>query len=89
MWGVRYFGATTEDSEFAIRVSQLDEWVKDVRAIIEGETEDRQKHLDRRYGKGKVKSCITPGYFWLRFGQPNDNLLSISTGMQNQGKKRL
>ncbi|CAM6121955.1 unnamed protein product [Calypogeia fissa] len=81
MFSHKYFGATTEDLEWAIRLSDLEEWVKDVKAIVKGEEEERQKQLDRRYGKGKVRACMTPGLFWLRFGKPNDNFLAISTGM--------
>ncbi|CAM6091277.1 unnamed protein product [Calypogeia fissa] len=80
VWG-KFFGSTVEDNEFTIRLSDLDEWVRDVKAIVKGEEAERQKQFDKRYGKGKVAPCMGPGFFWLRFGKPSENLLAIPSGM--------
>ncbi|KAL2653333.1 hypothetical protein R1flu_021461 [Riccia fluitans] len=72
-WDLSYFGSTPEDTEFTIKLSDMDEWVKDVKSFIKAEEEERQKHLDRRYGAGKVKVCTSPGAFWFRFGKGSKN----------------
>ncbi|KAL3685125.1 hypothetical protein R1sor_003147 [Riccia sorocarpa] len=79
-WDLSYVGATTEDTEFTIKLGDIDDWVKDVKSVIKAEEAERQKHLDRRYGVGKVKLCLTPGYFWFRFGKGSKNLLATTAG---------
>ena len=77
---VKGFG---EDIEFTIKASQLEEWVEDVKAIIKAELQEVQDRLDKRYGKGKVKRCLPPGYFWIRFGQGTESLLATTTGTED------
>ncbi|KAL3685131.1 hypothetical protein R1sor_003153 [Riccia sorocarpa] len=48
-WDLSYVGATTEDTEFTIKLGDIDDWVKDVKSVIKAEEEERQKHLDRRW----------------------------------------
>ena len=79
----RFVGNFAEDVEFTIKMSQLEDWVKDVKLIVKSELAEIQARLDERYGKGKVTRCMPPGYFWLRFGPPSENLLSTSTGTEN------
>ncbi|KAL3685135.1 hypothetical protein R1sor_003157 [Riccia sorocarpa] len=79
-WDLSYYGATAEDNEFTIKLSDVDDWVKDVKSVIKAEEEERQKVLDRRYGVGKVKLCLNPGHFWLRFGKGSKNLLATTAG---------
>ena len=79
----RFTGNVLEDVEFTIKMSQLEDWVKDVKLIVKSELAEIQARLDSRYGKGKVKRCMSPGNFWLRFGPPSKNLLSTSAGAEN------
>ncbi|KAL3685134.1 hypothetical protein R1sor_003156 [Riccia sorocarpa] len=80
IWDHSYFGGTEEDVEFTIKLSDVDDWVKDVKSVIKAEEEERQRLLDRRYGVGKVKLCLNPGFFWFRFGRGSKNLLATTTG---------
>ncbi|KAL3685124.1 hypothetical protein R1sor_003146 [Riccia sorocarpa] len=80
IWDLGYFGSTVEDTEFTIKLSDVDDWVKDVKSVIKAEEEERQKLLDRRYGVGKVKPCLNPGFFWFRFGTGSKNLLATTAG---------
>ncbi|KAL2643871.1 hypothetical protein R1flu_011458 [Riccia fluitans] len=52
----------------------------DVKSVIKAEEEERQKHLNGRYGEGKVKLCLNPGLFWFRFGKGSKNLLATWAG---------
>ncbi|KAL3685133.1 hypothetical protein R1sor_003155 [Riccia sorocarpa] len=79
-WDLSYFGATGEDNEFTIKLSDIDDFVKDVKSVIKAEEEERQKVLDRRYGDGKVKLCLNPGMFWFRFGKGSKSLLATTAG---------
>ena len=79
----RFMGNFVEDVEFTIKMSQLEDWVKDVKLIVKSELAEIQARLDERFGKGKVKRCMPPGYFWLRFGPPSESLLSTSAGTEN------
>jgi L-gulonolactone oxidase len=80
LYNVHHMGTFTEDAEFTIKFSQLEEWVEDVKTVVKTELEAR---LGRRYGEGEVKRCMAPGYFWLRFGAGNSNLLSTSAGVED------
>ncbi|KAG0610744.1 hypothetical protein M758_7G088100 [Ceratodon purpureus] len=79
-WDVHYSGIFTEDAEFAVKLSQFQEWVNDVKKIVRTELAEAEARLSKRYGQGKVKRCMAPGQFVLRFGQGNQDLLSTSTG---------
>ncbi|KAL3685416.1 hypothetical protein R1sor_003438 [Riccia sorocarpa] len=79
-WDHSYFGGTLEDVEFTFKLSDIDHWVKDVKSVIKAEEAERQKLLDRRYGVGKVKLCLNPGYFQFRFGKGSKNLLATTAG---------
>lgn len=83
MYNVHHMGTFTEDTEFTIKFSQLDDWVHDVKTVVRTELAEIEARLSKRYGEGKVKRCMPPGYFWLRFGQGNSNLLSTSTGSED------
>jgi L-gulonolactone oxidase len=50
----RFMGNFIEDVEFTIKMSQLEDWVKDVKLIVKSELAEIQARLDERYGKGKV-----------------------------------
>jgi L-gulonolactone oxidase len=82
---VKHMGTITEDIEFTIKVSQLDDWVRDVKKIVTAELAEPQACLERQYGKQtkNLKRCLPPGYFWLRFGRGNQNLLSTNTGTED------
>lgn len=84
---IKHMGTFGEDVEFTIKMSQLEEWVRDVKAIVETELLEVQDRLDRRYaGRAsgdRVTRCLPPGNFWIRFGQGNQNLLSTSTGTED------
>ncbi|KAG0594424.1 hypothetical protein M758_UG075900 [Ceratodon purpureus] len=82
-FNVHQMGVFTEDTEFAIKVSQLEDWVRDVKTIIRAELNEVGARLGARYGAGKVKRCMPPGYFCLRFGKPNQNLLATGTGSED------
>ncbi|KAG0600762.1 hypothetical protein M758_11G058800 [Ceratodon purpureus] len=82
-FNVHHMGVFAEDTEFAIKVSKLEDWVRDVKTIIRAELDEVEARLGARYGAGKVKRCMPPGYFWLRFGKPNQNLLSTGTGSED------
>ncbi|KAG0623938.1 hypothetical protein M758_3G212900 [Ceratodon purpureus] len=83
LYNVHHMGTFTEDTEFTIKFSELEEWVQDVKTVVKTELAEVEARLSKRYGEGKVKRCMPPGYFWLRFGQGNSNLLSTSTGSEN------
>jgi L-gulonolactone oxidase len=76
-------GAITDDISYTIKISQLQDWVTDVRAIINAELEQPQARLNARYGDGKVQRCTSPGLIWLRFGQKSNNLVSMNTGAED------
>ena len=82
-WDVHYMGSFTEDAEFTIKLSHLDDWVKDVKKVVRTELAEANARLSKRYGEGKVKRCMPPGNFLLRFGQGNQNLLSTATGSED------
>jgi hypothetical protein len=73
-------GAVTDDVSFTIKFSQLQEWVNDVRAVVQAEMEKPQARLNARYGDGKVARCTSPGLIWLRFGQKSSNLIAMNAG---------
>lgn len=73
-------GAATDDVSFTIKISQLQDWVKDLRIIVDAELQQPQSRLNSRYGDGKVQRCTSPGLIWLRFGQKSKNLLSMNAG---------
>jgi L-gulonolactone oxidase len=83
LFQVHHTGTFIEDTEFTIKLSQLEDWVRDVKRIVRAELDEIEARLSKRYGVGKVKRCLPPGYFWLRFGQGNQNLLSTSTGSED------
>lgn len=68
-----HMGTITEDTEFTIKLTQLEDWVQDVKRIVPSITEFNNKGLI---------TCMPPGYFWIRFGNSNNNLLSTSTGSE-------
>jgi len=80
---VHYMGVFFEDSEFTIKLSQLQDWVNDVKQIVRTELAEVEARLSKRYGEGKVKRCMGPGNVGFRFGQGNDDLLSTSTGAED------
>ncbi|XP_024379015.1 probable L-gulonolactone oxidase 4 [Physcomitrium patens] len=80
---VHHMGMFTEDTEFTIKMSQLDEWIEDVKRVVKEEVAEAEARLSKRYGNGKVRWCMPPGYFWLRFGQANKNLLSTAAGSED------
>lgn len=73
-------GAVTDDVSFTIKISQFQDWVTDVRAVVEAELEPPQVRLNSRYGDGKVQRCTSPGLIWLRFGQKSNSLLAMNSG---------
>lgn len=80
---VHHMGMFIEDTEFTIKMSQLDEWIEDVKRIVKAELVEAEARLSKRYGNGKVRRCMPPGYFWFRFGQGNKNLLSTAAGSED------
>jgi len=69
VFNVHYTGAFTEDIEFTIKHSQLQDWVNDVKLIVRTELGER---------------CMAPGLgFVIRFGPGDQNLLSTSTGSED------
>ena len=75
--------SSAEDMEFTIKVSQLEEWVEDVKAVVKAELQEVQDRLDKRYGEGKVKRCLPPGFMWIRFGQGSKSLLATGAGTED------
>lgn len=75
--------AMAEDMEFTIKLSQLHDWVEDVKSIIHKELAEVQHRLDTRYGKGKVKRCLPPGSLWIRFGKGTNGVLATSGGTED------
>ncbi|XP_073391725.1 L-gulonolactone oxidase 2 [Physcomitrium patens] len=55
----------------------------DVKSIVKTELDEVEARLRMRHGVGRVKRCLPPGYFWLRFGQGNRNLLSTAVGSED------
>jgi len=61
------------DTHFTTELANLPTWMEDVKAIMEKDF----------WGKRMIKrgKCLPPGYFWLRFGSGNDDMLGPSTGL--------
>lgn len=55
-WSVHYLGAFAEDAEFTIKLSQLEDWVNDVKTIVRTELAEAEARLSKRYGEGKVSA---------------------------------
>ena len=83
LYNAHHMGTFTEDAEFTIKFSQLEEWVEDVKIVVKAELVAVEARLGKHYGEGKVKRCMAPGYLWLRFGRGNSNLLSTSAGVED------
>lgn len=83
LYNVHHMGTFTEDTESTIKFSQLDDWVADVMTVVETELAEVEAHLSKRHGDGRVRRCMPPGYFWLRFGQGNSKLLSTTAGSED------
>lgn len=77
---VHYMGTFTDDTEFTIKLALFEDWVKDVKIILQTELAEADARLSKRFGLGKARQCLPPGIFVLRFGQGNQKLLSTSTG---------
>ncbi|KAG0606949.1 hypothetical protein M758_9G181600 [Ceratodon purpureus] len=83
LFDVHHMGVFFEDTEFTIKLSQFEDWANDVKKVVKTELTEANTRLANRYGEGKVKRCMSPGYFWIRFGQGNQNLLSTTTGLDD------
>lgn len=68
-----HMGAALKDVEFSLKLSHLEEFVKDMKAIVKAELDEIQGRLDFTW-------CMPPGYFWFRFGGKSKSLLATSTG---------
>ena len=79
VFNVHSAGCFMEDVEFTIKMSDFEDWVKDMKKAVLAENAEAEARLSKRYGEGKVKRC-SPGWFVLRFGRGDQNLLSASTG---------
>ncbi|KAG0620399.1 hypothetical protein M758_4G213200 [Ceratodon purpureus] len=77
-----HMGAVSEDIEFTIKLSQFDEWVQDVKAIVKTELAESESRLQTQHNHN-IKSCLPPGAFWLRFGKGTNTLLSTNTGTED------
>lgn len=55
-WDIHYSGLFTEDAEFTIKLSQIQEWVNDVKKIVRTELAEAEARLSKRYGEGKVST---------------------------------
>jgi len=80
---VHHMGTITEDTEFTIKFSQLESWVADAKRIVKSEIAEIESRIRQRNGNKAVTRCMPPGYFWLRFGKGNRNLLSTATGEED------
>jgi hypothetical protein len=73
LWNGPQFKGTAQDAEFAIDWDAFEPWIGDVKAIF-------QKDLFRN--GTRTERCQGAGYIWLRFGQGNDDYLSMATGLK-------
>lgn len=76
---VPHMGAFIEDTEFTIKFSQLEAWVSDAKRVVKSELAE----IEIRLGNKAITRCMPPGYFWIRFGKGNQNLLSTATGNED------
>lgn len=73
-WDTTSSDLAIEDSHFGIEMNQLNDWISDVKQIM-------SKDL---WGDGKdLAKCLSPGYIWIRFGNPTSDYIS-PTGMLKQ-----
>jgi hypothetical protein len=68
LYNAHHMGTFTEDVEFTIKVSQLGEWVEDVKTVVKAELAAVEAHLGRHYGDGKVKRFGTTTGTSFRIG---------------------
>lgn len=66
-------GITFDDLHFTIELEQLPDWIADVKRVMEYD------YWNREGRKGKL---MPPGYFWLRFGDGNNDLISPNSGLK-------
>ena len=63
------------DTHFTTDLADLPAWMDDVKAIVD---KDFWRPGDPRFGR-----CMPPGYFWLRFGSGNGDLINPNAGFGN------
>ena len=63
-----------DDLHFTIELVTLPQWISDVKSIMDQDFWEGGKR------KGLV---LPPGYFWLRFGMPNDDFISPNSKMKS------
>lgn len=78
-FAAHHVGVVVQAAEFAIKRTQFENWVTDVKAIMKSELGEVEDRLHRRFGAGK--SCL-PGPFMLRFGPGSDTLLATNAGSE-------
>ncbi len=64
------------DTHFTTELSALPQWMADVKAILE-----KDFWVGAKGGLLRRQKCLPPGYFWLRFGSGNNDLISPAAGL--------
>lgn len=83
LFDVKHMSAFIEDTEFTLKISQLESWVSDVKHVVKSELANIESRIRQHNGNKGVTRCMPPGYFWLRFCKGNKNLLSTATGEED------
>lgn len=83
LFHVHHMGMFIEDTEFTIKISQFEDWVADAKEVVKSELAKIESQLTQRQNKSVITRCMPPGYFWLRFGKGNQNLLSTAAGTED------
>lgn len=65
-WEAEIANLAMWDTHFTTELSKLPDWIADVKKLMAEDFAGR---------------CLPPGYFWLRFGDGNGDLLSPASGL--------